>query len=222
VIPVGYTLRFLAWPIGAWLLGIETSALVAYLWFEYIVSADVIAAVALLPWTALKLVTPGTGLGAFITLVAVVLLTSYSRGTRLGEPSDPELSPDASPVGRINQEHRKLANVFRAFTRAQKRNRLDHLMRPRPVGFVGFSLFLTLLQFPFAVGDWMLGKFWVHVRPHLRRPHLPSRPGSDDAFGDGGGAGAGPEPPPFDATAPSDSPEYDAQYSSARRGGGGS
>jgi hypothetical protein len=216
VIPVGYTLRFLAWPIGAWLLGIETSALVAYLWFEYIVSADVIAAVALLPWTALKLVTPGTGLGALITLVAVVLLTSYSRGTRLGEPSDPELSPDASPVGRINQEHRKLANVFRAFTRAQKRNRLDHLVRPRAAGFAGFIGFLTLLQFPFAVGDWLLGKFWAHLWPRRRLPHLPPRPGSDDAFGDD----AGPDPPPFDATAPSDSPEYDAHYTSTRRSGG--
>jgi hypothetical protein len=213
VIPAGFTLRFLAWPIAAWLLGVQVLTILVSLYFEYIVSLEFVAAVALLPWKVLEVLTPGGTAGALVTLLFVVLLCSYPRGTRLAEPADPELSPDESPVGRMNQEHRKLSNVFRAFTRAQKSNRLDHLMRPRPVGFFGFILFLTLLQFPFAVGDWVLGKFWIHVWPHRRMPHLPSRPGSSDAFG----SGAGPEPPPFDATAPSDSPEYDAQYSSSRR-----
>jgi len=89
-------------------------------------------------------------------------------------------------------------------------------VEPIPRGHRALQLFLTLLQLPFAVGDWLLGKFWIHLWPRRRLPHLPPRPGSDDAFGDA----AGPDPPPFDATAPSDSPEYDTQYSSARRGGG--
>lgn len=216
MIPVGYTLRFLAWPIGAWLLGIEVVALLVRLYFEAIVPIAVLAFAFGIPWDVLEIITPGGPVGAIVTAAIVIGLCTYSRGKRLNEPADPELSPDASPVGRVNQEHRKLTNVFRAFTRAQKRNRLDHLVRPRAAGFAGFIGFLTLLQFPFAVGDWLLGKFWAHLWPRRRLPHLPPRPGSDDAFGDD----AGPDPPPFDATAPSDSPEYDAHYTSTRRSGG--